>query len=120
MGDDFEVFEGKTLNSIFRDIYNNQTHKKHKIETLLDSFKEHIKNVRDLSEVGSVITSLVDTSIRNDEQLIKMATIAQRIMVANIKTSGADSSILTDEEKEQLLQNVREVEDSLNSIQDKI
>lgn len=116
MENEFELFEGKSLSDVFKDIYNNQQNKKKKIEELVDDFAKHVKNTRDLSEVGSVITSLVDTSVRNDEQLIKMATIAQRIMVTSMKASSMDGSILTEEEKRQLTQAMNEVDDVINSV----
>ena len=45
---------------------------------------------------------LVDTSVRNDESLIKMAAIAQRMIASKDKVEG-DTGFLTDKEKEQLL-----------------
>ena len=52
--------------------------------------------------IGPIIKDLVDTSVRNDESLIKMAAIAQRMIASKDKTEG-DTGFLSDKEKEQLL-----------------
>jgi hypothetical protein len=48
----------------------------------------------------------MEIGVRNDEQLIKMATIVQRVV--NNSPSG-DNVMLTDEEKEQLLEELEKI-----------
>ena len=62
----------------------------------------------DMAVIGPIIKDLVDTSVRNDESLIKMAAIAQRMIASKDKTLGEDG-FLTDKEKEQLLQLLEDV-----------
>jgi hypothetical protein len=52
--------------------------------------------------MGPIIRDLIDSSVRNDDALIKMAAIAQRIIGNNQKSEG-DSGFLSNDEKEQLL-----------------
>ena len=61
-----------------------------------------------MAVIGPIIKDLVDTSVRNDESLIKMAAIAQRMIASKDKTVGEDG-FLTDKEKEQLLQQLEDV-----------
>ena len=61
-----------------------------------------------MAVIGPIIKDLVDTSVRNDESLIKMAAIAQRMIASKDKTLGEDG-FLTDKEKEQLLQQLEDV-----------
>lgn len=111
---DFELFPGKNLSNLFEDIYNNQQHKKIKISELIAEIKNTIKTPNDIVMIGSILKDLVDTSVRNDESLIKLATIAQRIITATVSADGADMGILSDEEKAQLL---KEVKDTVNEIE---
>jgi hypothetical protein len=60
-----------------------------------------------MAVIGPIIKDLVDTSVKNDDSLIKMAAIAQRIIGAQNKTEG-DSGFLSDREKEQLLKQLDE------------
>ena len=83
--------------------------------------KKVIRHSGDMAVIGPIIKDLVDTSVKNDESLIKMAAIAQRIIGAQNKSEG-DSGFLTDKEKEQLLQQLEdtvfEVETEKNKVDD--
>lgn len=105
MSTDFELFPGKNLSGLFKDIYDNQQNKKQRISELIAEMKKVIRHAGDMATIGPIIKDLVDTSVRNDDSLIKMAAIAQRIIGAQHKAEG-DSGFLTDEEKEQLLKDL--------------
>ena len=70
--------------------------------------KKVIRHSGDMAVIGPIIKDLVDTSVRNDESLIKMAAIAQRMIASKDKVEG-DTGFLTDKEKEQLLQQLEDV-----------
>lgn len=105
MADDFELFPGKTLSSLFQDIYNNQFNKKKHISDVIIQVRDMIKKTSDMAVLGPVLKDLLDTSVRNDDMLLKLATIAQRIY-NNQNKGGSDSGILTEEEREQLLKEI--------------
>lgn len=107
MSADFELFPGKNLSGLFKDIYDNQQNKKVRISELIAEMKKVIRHAGDMATIGPIIKDLIDSSVRNDESLIKMAAIAQRIIGAQHKAEG-DSGFLSDEEKEQLLQQLEE------------
>jgi len=102
MKDDYELFPGKNLSGLFKDIYNNQKNKKVQISQLIADIRKLVLNSNDLITIGPTLKDLIDTSVRNDDSLLKMATIAQRIVSTTVKQTG-DSGILTDKEKENLL-----------------
>ena len=107
MSTNFELFPGKNLSGLFEDIYDNQQNKKQRISELIAEMKNVIRHAGDMAVIGPIIKDLVDTSVRNDESLIKMAAIAQRIIASKDKTEG-DTGFLSDKEKEQLLQQLDE------------
>ena len=74
--------------------------------------KKVIRHSGDMAVIGPIIKDLVDTSVRNDESLIKMAAIAQRMIASKDKTEG-DVWFLSDKEKEQLL---NQLEDTVNEV----
>ena len=114
MSTNFELFPGKDLSGLFKDIYDNQQNKKSRISELIAEMKKVIRHSGDMAVIGPIIKDLVDTSVRNDESLIKMATIAQRMIGAQNKAEG-DSGFLTDKEKEQLLS---QLEDTIAEVSD--
>jgi len=107
MSTDFELFPGKNLSGLFKDIYENQQNKKQRISELIAEMKTVIRHAGDMAVIGPIIKDLVDTSVKNDDSLIKMAAIAQRIIGAQHKAEG-DTGFLSDEEKEQLLKQLDE------------
>ena len=105
MSTNFELFPGKDLSGLFKDIYDNQQNKKQRISELIAEMKKVIRHAGDMAVIGPIIKDLVDTSVKNDESLIKMAAIAQRIIASKDKVEG-DTGFLTDDEKEQLLKEI--------------
>ena len=112
MSTNFELFPGKDLSGLFKDIYDNQQNKKSRISELIAEMKKVIRHYGDMAVIGPIIKDLVDTSVRNDESLIKMAAIAQRMIASKDKVDG-DVGFLTDKEKEQLL---NQLEDAVNEV----
>lgn len=108
MSDDYKIFKGKTLSNLFEDIYTNQLQKKVKINSFIDECRLKIKTKDDLSVFLPIINDMMKESVRNDEHLIKLAQIVQKITAINKKTEDVDG-ILTDEEKRQLLEGLDEL-----------
>jgi hypothetical protein len=102
MSVNFELFPGKDLSGLFKDIYDNQQNKKQRISELIAEMKKVIRHAGDMAVIGPIIKDLVDTSVKNDESLIKMAAIAQRLISSQAKSEG-DEGFLSEKEKEQLL-----------------
>ena len=107
MSTEFELFPGKNLSGLFKDIYDNQQNKKQRISELIAEMRNVIRHARDMAVIGPIIKDLIDSSVQNDDSLIKMAAIAQRIIGAQQKSEG-DTGFLSDIEKEQLLKQLDE------------
>lgn len=117
MSNDFELFPGKNLSGLFQDIYQNQVNKKQKISSMIDEFKKMIRHAGDVAVMGPIIKDLIDSSVKNDDHLIKLATIAQRIIAADKKTEGQDG-FLTEDEKNQLLNQLDETQKEIERVDD--
>ena len=115
MASEFQLFDGKNLSSLFKDIYDNQQVKKKNISEMIESLRKLIKNVGEATVIAPIIRDLIDSSIKNDDHLIKLATIAQRLATAEAKGIGEDGW-LSEHEKVQLL---TELEDTVNEIDKK-
>ena len=102
MSTEFELFPGKNLGDLFKDIYENQQNKKQRISELIAEMRKLVRHAGDMIALGPIIRDLIDSATKNDDSLIKMAAIAQRIMGASQSGEG-DGGFLSDIEKEQLL-----------------
>ena len=114
MASEFQLFDGKNLSSLFKDIYDNQLNKKKNISELIESLRKLIRNVGEATVIAPIIKDLIEVSVKNDDHLIKLATIAQRLASAEAKGIGEDGW-LSEHEKLQLL---NDLDDTINEIQE--
>lgn len=111
MNTEFILFDDKKFSDILRDIYINNKKKEAQINTLIDGLKPLIKNVNDASMMVPLIKEYLEISVKNDEHLVKLASIVQRLLVATDK-GDADNATLTDAERRQLLSEAQDILDS--------
>jgi len=105
---DSVVFGKKKFSNILEEIYNNQKKKEKQISGLISELKPLIQDIGDATLIVPLIKEYMDIGVRNDEQLIKMATIIQRALN---NSSGEDALGITEEEKQQLMEEL----DKLNT-----
>jgi hypothetical protein len=99
---DSVVFGGKKFSDILEEIYNNQKKKDKQISALIAELKPLVQEIGDATLIVPLIKEYLEISVKNDEQLIKMATIIQRIISNNSEGGGSEFGI-SEEEKAQLL-----------------
>jgi len=110
MSQDYELFEGKSLSSLFRDIYDNAKHNKTQLELLVKELAAFINSGDMAIQIVPMIKEYLEINVKNDEQLVKLATIVQRLIAAEQKGSNSESEFgLSDKEKEQLLKSIDDV-----------
>ena len=123
MAIDFEVFEGKTLSDVFKDIYDNSNRNKEQLEVLMKEVVGFIKDGDTAVQIIPMLKEYLEINVKNDEQLVKLATIVQRLATAS-KQGSDDEFGLTDQEKEQLMKQidhtVQELQDHSDDITAKI
>lgn len=116
---DFELYKGKSFASLCKDIVKNSEEKKQQIDVLITDLREMIKTINDAVMVVPLLKEYFDVGIRNDEQLIKLAAIVQRIMSGKAGNEAeAGNLLLTDEEKKQLMSAIEETAKSVQSPQE--
>ena len=96
-----EIFDGKTFQDLTRDIYDNQKNKKLQLDLLIQEIHGMIQTMDDAVMVAPLIKELFEVAVKNDEHLVKLAGVYQRILS---KTSGGEeTTLLSDAEKEDLI-----------------
>ena len=115
MDKNIEIFEGKTFQELTRDIYENSKNKRVQIDLLIQEVHSLISGIDDVALIGPVIKELMDVSIKNDEHLVKLASVLQRIVTKSQGTTD-DAFSLTDQEKEDL---INTLQDAASDVQKK-
>ena len=108
MSNDYEIFEGKSLSALFKDIYNNTKRNKTQIEILVKEVGGFIKDGDMAVQLIPMIREYLDINVKNDELLVKLASIVQRLIQAENKSTSSDDFSLSDSEKAQLLSSLDE------------
>ena len=112
MTKDDEIFKGKSFSDLMSDIYSNQKKKDRQIKLLIAQLEPMVKNLNDAAVVVPLIKEYLDISVKNDDALIKLAAIVQRMMKDNANAE-AGGFLLSEEEKRQLMDAIDEVEKDL-------
>ena len=106
------VFEGTHFQDILKEIHTHAAAKRGQIKDLMDTLAQMIKTPHEAAIIAPLVKDYLDVAVRNDEHLVKIAAIVQRLIATEINSSGGSSldSILTDEEKEKLLEEAKEAQ----------
>ena len=113
-----EIFEGKNFQDLTKDIYENTTKRKVQIDLLISEIHGFITTIDDVVLVAPIIKEYMDVAVKNDEQLVKLASVIQRIL-AKSSSGGEDSLLLSEQEKEDLIKALQDDVDDLQKIKDK-
>ena len=108
MSNDYEIFQGKSLSALFKDIYDNTKRNKTQIEILVKEVGGFIKDGDMAVQLIPMIREYLDINVKNDELLVKLASIVQRLIQAENKSTSSDDFSLSDSEKAQLLSSLDE------------
>ena len=108
---DSEIFDGKKLKDLFKEIYSNQKKKEKQISGLIEDLKPLIEGIGDATLVVPLLKEYLEIGVKNDEQLIKMATIIQRCL-SNVTNNNEKGYLISEEEKNQLLNDINKLNDS--------
>lgn len=122
MNFDIELFKGKTFSELMKDVYDNSKKKERQINLLIAELKPLIKNVGDATLIVPLIKEYLEVGVKNDEHLVKLAAVVQRLISANTKTQSETGMnyILSEEEKQQLLDQFNTLENADTDINSKV
>ena len=94
------LFDDKSFSDLLKEIHSNQNKKKKQLASLIAELKPLVQSLGDATVVVPLIKEYMEISVKNDDQLIKMAAIVQRLSTGT--ASSGDGGLLTEEEMAQL------------------
>jgi len=110
---EYELFAGTTFSDLMKDVYHNSKKKSRQIDSLIQDLKPHIKNVGDATIIAPILKDYLEVSVKNDDALVKLAAVVQRIISATSKDDDGNEFGMTDEERSRLLE---EAENEIKTI----
>tara|TARA_B100000519_G_scaffold190086_1_gene189257 strand:+ start:383 stop:778 length:396 start_codon:yes stop_codon:yes gene_type:complete len=119
MEKDFKIFGDKNFSDLSQEIYENSKLKKTQIDLLVQEVHGYIQGIEDIAIVGPILKELMDVGVKNDDNLLKLATVIQRIM--NKQADAVeDTSLLSESEKEELMASLEDAAASLQNKSDEL
>ena len=115
---DKEIFNGKTLSDLFGEIYDNSKDTRSQVQGLIRELKPLIENIGDATLIVPMIKEYMEIGVKNDDALIKMATIIQRIVSAESKGESASDFDFSD--LQDLLEEQNQIEAELKSTKENV
>jgi hypothetical protein len=106
MSFDNVIFDGKTLSDMFSDVYRNTEKKREQINQYVTSMVKLIRTPEDAAVMGPVIKDFLEVNVKNDEHIVRLVQIAQRLVSVSAKSTDG-GMLLSEAEKEQLLTNIK-------------
>ena len=119
MSDNKEIFKGKTFQDLTKDIYENTINKKKQIDLLISEIHGFITTIDDVVLVAPIIKEYMEVAVKNDEHLVKLAGVIQRI-ISKSQGDSDETMLLSDSEKEELMGTLQGVVNDLQKESDKI
>ncbi len=111
MDKDSVLFDDKTFSDLLRDVYQNTKKKETQINGLIDQLKSLIRNITDASMMVPMIKEYLEVSVKNDDNLVRLTAIIQRLLVTGSKENKEGELGLTEQERAQLMSEAQELLD---------
>ena len=108
-----EIFDDKSFEDLTRDIYNNSNNKREQINKLIREMNKMINTIDDVVLLAPIIKEYLEVGVKNDEHLVKLASVLQRIFAKTHAGIKEDSMMLTESEKEDLISTLQEAVDDM-------
>ena len=121
MSNDYEIFKGKSLSSLFQDIYENQNYNRKQLDVLTRNITSMIKDGDTAVQIVPMIKEYLEINVRNDELLVKLASIVQKIISTENKGESESEFGLSELEKQEIMNTILEHDtNDLQETSDKI
>ena len=101
------LFDDKSFSDLLKEIHGNQKKKAKQLASLIAELRPLVQSLGDATVVVPLIKEYMEISVKNDDQLIKMAAIVQRLSTG--ATNNGDAGLLTEEELNQLQEVAEEI-----------
>ena len=100
-----EIFDGKTVSDLAKEIYEKHKEQDSALKTRINQLADMVESPGDAIVIVPMLKGYFDSSLKNDEVLMKMLQIFQK--QEERKAAGeADAGLLTDKDIEQLFSEV--------------
>jgi len=114
-----EVFPGKKISDLIQEVYTRQNNQDSHIKAKIEEISDMIEGPGDAIVLMPQIKGLIDSSLKNDEVLVKLLALFQKASQAAQKEGDAISELLSERDIEQLMKEVNTINSTAKQLIDK-
>lgn len=101
-----KVFEGKTIEDLVKEVYKKQKAQESDIKYEIKRLSDMISNPGDAIVLVPLLKGFFDSSLKNDETLLKVVQVFQKAAEAIKKDDSSENGLLTQKDIDQLFEEV--------------
>lgn len=108
MDNDIEIYKNKKFSDLCKDIVSNSESSRDQLDILISDLRLLVKTPNDALLIVPLIRDYLDVRVRNDEHLVKLAAVIQKIITRqSVNVDGSmEGFVITEEEKRQIMQEI--------------
>lgn len=101
-----EIFKGKKIADLVEEVYNKHKNQDSLIKQEIMRLADMIETPGDAIVIVPLLKGFMDSSLKNDEVLMKLLSLFQKAAAEGKKAEQEDSGVLTEKDIEQLFSEV--------------
>jgi hypothetical protein len=106
---DKQIFPGKNISDLVKEVYDRQNNQDESIKAEIERLTDMIDGPGDAIVLMPNIKGLIDSRLKNDEVLVKLLGLFQKAAQAAQKENETMDGLLSERDIEQLMQQVSTV-----------
>jgi hypothetical protein len=110
-----EIFEGKTVSQLIREVYDKQKENDKIVKDNIDRLSTFINTPGDAIVIIPLLKELLDSGLKNDEVFMKILNLFKQSQ-EKAKASQEDNGVLSDEDIAKLFNDVHTANDETKKI----
>jgi ferritin len=101
-----KVFEDKTIEDLIKEVYKKQKSQESDIKKEIKRLSDMISNPGDAIVLVPLLKGFFDSSLKNDETLLKVVQVFQKASESNKKEDASENGLLTQKDIDQLFEDI--------------
>jgi hypothetical protein len=101
-----EIFKGKSISDLMEEAYKDKQEKHKQLKGMISMLKDLITDGGDAVMMVPLIKDIMDLSIKNDDVLIRLLGIIQKIEASSSRMLDNNDGVLSEKDKQLLFESL--------------
>jgi c-di-GMP-related signal transduction protein len=101
-----EIFKGKSISDLMEEAYKDKQEKHKQLKGMISMLKDLINDGGDAVMMVPLIKDIMDLSIKNDDVLIRLLGIIQKIEASSSRMLDNSDGVLSEKDKQLLFESL--------------